>query len=214
MKILAIEFSPPQRSVAVVADVSAFEVVEDATRNTNALGMIEKVLLEAGCEREKIECIAIGIGPGSYTGIRAAISFAQGWQLAGGVKILGISSAEGIAAQAQAEGMRGPVSVVIDAQRNEFYRARYELGAEGCLEIEPLQIVTLAEMQACEQAGEVLIGPDLTRWFSRGQIILPRATTLAALAASRSDFVAGEKLEPIYLRETAFVKAPPLRVIS
>ena len=214
MKILAIEFSQPQRSVAVVTGGAASEVVEVATRNTNALGMIEKVLLEASCEREKIECIVIGIGPGSYTGIRAAIAFAQGWQLAGGVKILGISSAEGIAAQAQAEGMRGPVSVVIDAQRNEFYRARYELVANGCRETEPLRIVTLAEMQACEQAGEVLIGPDITRWFSRGQIILPRATTLAALAASRSDFVAGEKLEPIYLRETAFVKAPPLRVIS
>jgi hypothetical protein len=36
---------------------------------------------------------------------------------------------------------------------------------------------------------------------------------LATLAAQRTDFVAGEKLEPVYLRETNFVKAPPVRTM-
>ena len=49
---------------------------------------------------------------------------AQGWQLARGVKLLGVSSAECLAAQAQAEKIFGRVNVVIDAQRNEFYLAR------------------------------------------------------------------------------------------
>jgi len=60
---------------------------------TRALGMIESVLREAGLEREQIDVIAVGLGPGSYTGIRTALSIAQGWQLARGVKLLGISSA-------------------------------------------------------------------------------------------------------------------------
>jgi len=42
---------------------------------------------------------------------------------------------------------------------------------------------------------------------------LPTAAMLARLAAERSDFIAGEKLEPIYLRETSFVKAPPPRIV-
>ena len=44
-------------------------------------------------------------------------------------------------------------------------------------------------------------------------VLLPAAAMVAQLAAGRSDFIAGEKLEPVYLRETTFVKAPPARVL-
>ena len=70
-----------------------------------------------------------------------AISIAQGWQLARGVKLLGIGSVECLAAQAQAEKIFGRVNVVIDAQRGEFYLANYEISADGVKEIEPLKIV-------------------------------------------------------------------------
>ena len=214
MKILALEFSPPQRSVALINGDQVFEAVEIATRETDAFGMIEKVLREGQVEREQIECLAVGLGPGSYHGIRMAISLAQGWQLACPVKILGISSAETVAAQAQLEGFTGIATVVIDAQRNEFYVVRYQIDASGYREITPLRIIARAEVAAIETAGEVLIGPEVTRWFLSGRIIFPHATTLGKLAASRTNFVRGEKLEPIYLRETNFVKAPPLRVIN
>lgn len=213
MKILALEFSAPQRSVAFINDDKVFEVVEASARNTDALGMIEKVLRAAPVEREQVECLVVGLGPGSYHGIRAAIALAQGWQLANGVKILGLSSANGVAAQAQAEGFGGTARVVIDAQRDEFYSALYEISPNHLREIEPLRIATMAEMRAFETAGEIIIGPEVCQWFKSGKIIFPHAATLGKLAASRTDFVSGEKLEPIYLRATAFVKAPPLRVI-
>ena len=102
MKILAFEFSSPQRSVAVLnAETggrvrASSEVLESSPRNTmKPLGMVESALQQAGLEREQIEGIAIGLGPGSYTGIRAAIALAQGWLLGREVKLLGVSSAEG-----------------------------------------------------------------------------------------------------------------------
>jgi tRNA threonylcarbamoyladenosine biosynthesis protein TsaB len=223
MTILALEFSSGQRSVAVVrrgaSDVSfvASEVVETGAGGTRAFGMIEDALREAGLEREQIEVIAVGLGPGSYTGIRVALSLAQGWQLAsrtGGMKLLGISSAECVAAQAQAEKISGRVNVVIDAQRNEFYLAAYEISADGRREIEPLRIVPRAEVESRAGANELLIGPEVTRWFPNGRMVFPRAAVLGQLALGRSDFVAGDKLEPIYLRETNFVKAPPSRRIA
>src|SRR5580704_7966632 len=124
MTILALEFSSPQRSVAVLrmGDTPVVaEAIEAGGRNTTAFGMIEKVLAEAKIEREEIDVIVVGLGPGSYTGIRAAISIAQGWRLARGIKLLGVNSVEAIAAQAQVENFFGRVNVVIDAQRNEFY---------------------------------------------------------------------------------------------
>jgi len=223
MTILALEFSSGQRSVAVVrrgADAVSFiasEAVETGAGGTRAFGMIEDALREAGLEREQIEVLAIGLGPGSYTGIRVALSVAQGWQLAsrtGGVKLLGISSADCVAAQAQAEKISGRVHAVIDAQRNEFYLAAYEISAAGWKEIEPLRIVTRAEVESRSGANERLIGPEVTRWFPNGRVVFPRAAMLGQLALSRSDFMAGDKLEPIYLRETNFVKAPPTRRIA
>jgi tRNA threonylcarbamoyl adenosine modification protein YeaZ len=214
MKILALEFSSPQRSVAVISSAQTSEVVETG-RDTNApLVMVEDVLREAKLEREQVECVAVGIGPGSYTGIRSAISIAQGWQLARGLKLLAVSSVDCVAAQALAEGMTGQVSVIIDAQRDEFYLAAYDLGQNSFKEIERLKIVTRAEVEQRAVKGSVLIGPEVAKWFPAGKTILPRAAMLGKLALGRSDFIAGEKLEPIYLRETAFVKAPPARVIS
>jgi tRNA threonylcarbamoyladenosine biosynthesis protein TsaB len=207
MTILALEFSSEQRSVALARDgVVLAEACELGGRDTKAFALIEKVLAAAKIAREEIEVIAVGLGPGSYTGIRAAIAVAQGWQLARGVKLLGISSAECLAAQAQ--GIFGRVNVVIDAQRGEFYLATWEISAAARAEIAPLKIVTAAEIEARKLAGEICAGP------AAEPVLFPSAAMLARLAAGRSDFVAGEDLSPIYLRETNFVKAPPTRQIS
>jgi tRNA threonylcarbamoyl adenosine modification protein YeaZ len=219
MKILALEFSSPQRSVAVVQQrtdaepLALGEAIETGARSTNALGLVEKALRQAQLDRTQIECLVVGLGPGSYNGIRLAIALAQGWQLARPVKLLGISTAECLAAEAQAEGIFGRVQVVIDAQRGEFYLAGYDLSAEMSREIEPLRLATLPEVQACHQAGGIIIGPEVTNWFPGSRVLLPRAATLGRLAQGRTDFVPGEKLEPIYLRATQFVKAPPPRIV-
>ncbi len=193
------------------------EVVETGAGGTRALGMIEDALREAGLDRKQIDVIAVGLGPGSYTGIRVALSVAQGWQLAspsGPIKLLGIGSAECVAAQAQAEKIYGRACVVIDAQRNEFYLATYEISAAGRKEVEPLRIATRVEVESQAGAKEILIGPEVTRWFPNGKLVFPRAAMLGQLALNRNDFAAGDKLEPIYLRETNFVKAPPSRRIA
>jgi tRNA threonylcarbamoyladenosine biosynthesis protein TsaB len=213
MTILALEFSSPQRSVAVArAGRVLGEVIKTGT--TQAFSMIEAALREAKLEREQIKILAVGLGPGSYTGIRVALAIAQGWQLARGAKLLGVSSADCLAAQARAEGISGRVNVVVDAQRNEFYLAKYAISADGWNRIEPLRILTLKEVQSRAEAREILIGPEVTRCFPAGRTIFPRAATLAQLAVEQSDFVAGEKLEPIYLREMNYLKAPPRKAAA
>jgi len=217
MTILALEFSSPQRSVAVLPEpedarsMCLGEAIETGARSTRALGLVEEALRQAQVEREQIECLAVGLGPGSYTGIRLAIALAQGWQLARPVQLLGVSSVECLAAQAQAEGIRGRVEIVIDAQRNEFYLAGYDVSEELRREVEPVRLATPAEVQARQQAGGMIVGPEVNKWFPGSRILLPRAATLGQLARGRADFVPGEKLQPIYLRETRFVKAPPVR---
>jgi len=230
MTILALEFSSARRSAAVLdrgegsssplskpdgtltghcPPVRLAEAVETGPGGTNAFGLIENALAGAGLQREQIESIAVGLGPGSYTGVRVALSVAQGWQLARGVKVVGVSSAECLAAQAQVEKIWGRVNVVIDAQRNECYLASYEISPERFQEVQPLRIVPLAQLKPRIGADEIWVGPDATRWLPEGRNLFPSATTLGRLAAGRGGFVRGDQLTPIYLRETLFVKAPP-----
>ena len=183
MKILALEFSSLRRSVAY----DGLEASEMGAGPTKAFELIGKAV------RGPVDCIAVGLGPGSYTGIRLGISIAQGWQIAREVKVLGISSIEVMAAQAQRDGRRGSVRFAIDAQRGEFYVTTYEIADDGFKETNRLHIAPKAE-------GAIMN-------------VFPSAALLAELAAARSDFVSADKLEPIYLRETSFVKAPPPRTI-
>lgn len=217
MKILALEFSSRQRSVAVVhrrhdRQVMS-EVIETGGAGAGAVGLIDGALRQAGLEREEIDCLAVGLGPGSYTGVRLAIAVAQGWKLAReqhGLKLLGVSSADALAAQAIDQGLQGLVTAVINAQRGEFYLTSYDLAQDDTRQVEPLHLALLAEVQKRAASGARLIGPETP--VPQVRLFYPRASALGRLAATRSDFIAGEKLEPIYLRETTFVKAPVPRI--
>ncbi|MGA2173510.1 MAG: tRNA (adenosine(37)-N6)-threonylcarbamoyltransferase complex dimerization subunit type 1 TsaB [Verrucomicrobiota bacterium] len=218
MKILAVEFSSEQRSVALMEDdASAAPVLAGRAAEISgrrALGLVEEALQQAGWQREEIQTLAVGLGPGSYTGIRGAIALAQGWQLGRGVNLLGISSVECLAAQAEAEKMFGPVHIVVDAQRNEFYLAGYEIAPGRRHEAQPLRLAGLAEIQRLADAGARIIGPEAAQWFPQAATVFPDAAVLARLACGRRDYVPGGKLEPIYMRQTTFKKAPPLRVVT
>jgi tRNA threonylcarbamoyl adenosine modification protein YeaZ len=232
MKILALEFSSAQRSVAVAAAGEAAdapegstgraasgvpslisEVVETGGKGTRAFEMIESALRDAGVEREQLDCLAVGLGPGSYTGIRVAISIAQGWHLATNIKIAAVPTPDILAAQAHSDGLRGKLHIIIDAQRSELYWTSYELSDSSCDSILPLRITKPEEMQTALAKADLIAGPEATKWFPGAKLLYPSAAVLAQLAFERQTFVPAEKLEPNYLRETTFIKAPPPRTI-
>ena len=209
MKILALEFSSARRGVAVVEGGRVLGLAEGDGLTPGPFALIESALRAAGVERDQIECIALGRGPGSYTGVRSAIALAQGWQLALGVKLLAISSAEVLAATAQTAGVTGRVAVVIDALRGEFYSASYAVAVAGWRETAPLRLLKREAVEALAAGGELLVSPDAKCPFGGTRLLVPSAAELGRLAGERNAFQAGETLEPIYLRETTFVKAPP-----
>jgi tRNA threonylcarbamoyladenosine biosynthesis protein TsaB len=217
MNLLAIECSSDDRSVAVARDGRILaSASRRAGRSTPLFEMITGVLAEAGIEPVAIEVLALGLGPGSYTGIRGAIAAAQGWALARGTRLLGISSATACAHRARQLGHRGPTAVIIDAQRGEFYLATFDLGepadhdpAPAPVALSPLRLATRADVEQAIRDGLQLVGPEpgVSCGFAITPVV-PHAESVAALAFPRTDWVKPESLEPIYLRETAFVKAP------
>lgn len=215
MKILALEFSSNERSVAILDADDTTRTKEDLQRIDSGTGktlqLIDELLRASNMARKEVGVIAVGLGPGSYAGIRAGIALAQGWELGRSVKLIGVSSAGCIAAQAWTEGVRGKVLVVIDAQRGEFYLTNYELTAASWRETKVLRLGTKQEVTDCEASGDLVIGPEVAPVFQNGRLVWPRAITLARLARGRSDFIRGQDMQPLYLRQTNFVKAPPPR---
>ena len=167
-----------------------------------AFAMIEKVLAAAKMEREEVEAIAVGLGPGSYTGIRAAIALVEGWKLARDVRVIGVSSVEAVVAVAQMERIFGRVAVVVDAQRHESYCATFQIGEAASNLIAPLKIWPRAAIKLLGE-NHLLIGPDAPKFFPDARTVFPSAAAVAKLAMGRAP---DERLEPIYLRETSFVK--------
>jgi tRNA threonylcarbamoyladenosine biosynthesis protein TsaB len=214
MMILSLEFSSNVRSVAVWPNGSPAEAqvqvtAEDERRSRiHPLALIERALREAGVDRSEVDLIAVGLGPGSYTGIRSAIAIAQGWSLGSTCKISGIPTVRALAAQAVEAGIQGLFHIVIDAQRDEFYVADFENAGPAQEERKELRIVTRLELHALTGT---LIGPSLKALGLNGMDLFPVAAMIARIAKRTGDTCAASDLVPIYLRETAFVKAPPAR---
>jgi tRNA threonylcarbamoyladenosine biosynthesis protein TsaB len=214
MTILALEFSADLRSAAVLDSPGTPACAcETVPRECAPIVLVDRVLQQAGLGRDAVDTLAIGLGPGSYAGIRTAIAMAQGWRLARPVRLVGVSSVEVLAMDARNAGMRGNVSVVVDAQRGEIYWARYLLREDGCELLEALRLGTWTDLEPWTQTGDVAVGPNAS-FAERGvKLVIPSASTLAILASTRHDDVPPEALEPVYLRATTFVKAPPARII-
>jgi tRNA threonylcarbamoyladenosine biosynthesis protein TsaB len=212
MKILALEFSTSRRSVALVESISnefreLSQIEETDFRKVTSAALIEKIFRETNSKPGEIGRIAVGLGPGSYTGIRTAIAFAQGCQLANNCDVCGISSAEVLAMEAWELRKQGNVTIAIDAQRQELYCVNYQLLSTGPVALDSLKIISAEKLQ---HVTDIIAGPDIQTLAPGATPLFPQARTLARLAQSYSPTPA-EKLTPIYLREASFVKAPPAR---
>ena len=116
MKLLAFETATEACSVAVLVDGEVRERFEIAPRRHAELALpwAEALLAEAGIARAQLDAIAVGRGPGAFTGVRLGISLAQGMALALGVPVVAVSTLAALALRAgAAEGEQ--VLAAIDA---------------------------------------------------------------------------------------------------
>ena len=215
MNLLALEFSSSHRSVAVLeyekdGRTAVLSFKSDADfRKVSGMVLIDGALKEAKLRPEEVTKMAVGLGPGSYTGIRSAIAIAQGWQLARGIDLVGLSSIEVIAAGAKKQKINGEVTIIVDAQRKELYAATYNLDSERPAVMESLRLIPVCPVPAAKR----LVGPDAGKFVPGATDLFPRADILGEVALLVGVATPGERLEPIYLRESSFVKAPVSRIV-
>ena len=179
-------------AVATSALVDGDEVLgERVSRAQTLLEDVDALLRQAGAHPSELDRLAVGLGPGSFTGVRIGLAVARGLALSLDVPGSGVSTLAALAA-----GAPGALPVV-DAKRREVFTLR-----EG----EP-RVLTPQELELDE--GTVCVGDGATRYRAlleeHGAVVppdgderhLPRARFHAQLAGDAGSV---EELEPLYLR--------------
>ena len=214
MKLLAFETSTEACSVAVWIDGQVHERFELAPRRHAELALpwAERMLAEAGIARSQLDAIAVGRGPGAFTGVRLAIAVAQGIAMGLDRPLLPVSTLAALAMRAGGERR----IAAIDARMGEVYLGLFERDGDGVRALE--REVVVAPQAAALPPGEGWHGVGtgfgavdaaLQARFA-GQLAhvdaaaLPHAADVArlgAIAFARGEAVAPERAEPAYLRD-------------
>lgn len=203
MLLLAIDTSTSAITVAlhdgqqVVAEVDTI----DARRHTEHVAPgISAALAQAGARPGDVTAVAVGVGPGPFTGLRVGMVSGLVFAQARGIPVLGVCSLDALAHAALRGCAAGPEFVVAtDARRKEVYWARYAAESGRARRVtdpavdRPADVAALLEGRAVVGRGGVLY-PDL---------LTPACGPLDVSAGSVAELaLAGDTMpvEPLYLR--------------
>jgi tRNA threonylcarbamoyladenosine biosynthesis protein TsaB len=222
--ILVFDASSAWCSVALSVKGTLYCVAEKQPRKHAQLimPMIEGVCERAGIKPLELEGIAFGKGPGSFTGLRIAISVAQGLSLATGARLYGISSLQALAWQGMKQVTDQQLSdqqvlAVMNAHMGEVFYGAYCNTAQGLVTViedslaKPAQVdFSALEMSQWAGAGDgfqfVAELPDTIKNLkSIDEDTYPLAESMMDLALDAWDkgyFTPAELQQPVYLRDT------------
>jgi tRNA threonylcarbamoyladenosine biosynthesis protein TsaB len=198
--VLGIDTSTSIGSVAILRDD---DVIADATgaavhHGSDLLPMIDAACARAGIAPRELDAIAVGAGPGSFTGLRIGMATAKGIAFAAARPLWAVSSLAALAPGRRA----GLVCAALDARRGEIYAGLYRDGAL----VEPERVIAPGELAAwagdhARFAGDALAAhPSLAALAPRWEMATPTGAAVAIVAAAgaRIDVVVGGA--PSYLR--------------
>ncbi|MDH3360429.1 MAG: tRNA (adenosine(37)-N6)-threonylcarbamoyltransferase complex dimerization subunit type 1 TsaB, partial [Desulfobulbaceae bacterium] len=165
--VLALETTGMCGSVALVGDgfcVGELSLLTKVTHSRRLLNAIETLFEQAGCDWDGVSGIAVSLGPGSFTGIRIALSTAKGLAMAAGKPLVGISTLDGIAGQFT--HLDKPLCVILDARKKEVYAAFYECLADGTVKQTSDYMVLPPEQLAAQITEPTVMAGDGAEFYA------------------------------------------------
>ena len=127
--ILAIETATNSCSAALLygGRISHVSEIGNNIHSKRLLPMISILIEEAGIDIKTLDAVAVGQGPGSFTGLRIGVGVGQGLAYGAGCPMIGVSSLEALAHSLIPSLTKGQVLAGIDARMGEIYWAKFEL---------------------------------------------------------------------------------------
>jgi len=219
--VLGLDTSTSTASLALISGGKVLGQLERPVTSHGAAlpGAVEELLARASNAFTDLGAIAVGTGPGSFTGLRIGTSYAKGIAMATGCALVGVPSFDAIASAAHERHNMGPgqlVGVVVDARKGEVYAALYRVVVDGLEKLSEESVVALDHLASRIAEDAMFIGDDRAKnaaalvqsrgfrvaVFNIGELDL-RGVCVAALGGAQ--FARGEtdraaSLEPLYIR--------------
>ena len=213
MKLLAIETSSSACSVALLLENEVKVLHEDAPMKQAQmiLPMIDKLLKSSNIKLNQLDALAFGCGPGSFTGVRIAVSVMQGFGYAAQLRLIPVSSLAALAQATYADLGWKKILAAVDARIQEVYWGAYAVNSKGLVELIGKELVCPPEQISI---------PEGSDWYGAGSAWevyklpfnplqvdtkrLPTATGVVALAVDKYEkgqWVMAEAALPTYLRD-------------
>jgi tRNA threonylcarbamoyladenosine biosynthesis protein TsaB len=221
MRVLGIDTATAATAVALRREDGAIREARDDPpagahpgHATRLLELAEGLLGEAGLAWESLDRIAVGVGPGTFTGLRVGVSTARGLAQSLGAELVGVGSLEALAGPALAANPVAGVLALIDARRGEVFAAVYERGEDGAVELAPpraLAPAAIADLISTGGRPWIAVGDGAVRYREQVEAAGPSVpsdtdplhlVTAAAVCESAAHIAAGAaaRIVPDYRR--------------
>ncbi|MBM3252476.1 MAG: tRNA (adenosine(37)-N6)-threonylcarbamoyltransferase complex dimerization subunit type 1 TsaB [Candidatus Omnitrophica bacterium] len=215
MRILGFDTSSGSFSIAILDNDKITEESFNCEKKLSSLiiSSIERILKRKKVSLESIDAFAVGLGPGSFTGLRVGISTVKGLAMACAKPVIGISTLDILAANITRENRQ--ICTIIDAKRNSVYYCFYRNNNEHLRKIGSYGLIDIGELIKKIKEDTVFTGDGLDIF---GQLIkdklgkkaiiaerrnwIPKARNLVVMAKERlksGKFDNPDKLVPLYL---------------
>lgn len=221
MRVLALDCSAKSVSAAVAEDgklISEGFLNIHLTHSETLMPIVEQVLCNARLSLKDIDAFAVTAGPGSFTGVRIGISAVKGMAFCDKKSVYPFSTLEAMALSLKGCGFfKGIVCGVMDARRNQFYNALFEIDHGNITRLTEDRMITaeelLAELKAKNKPITVM-GDGAELFFTLSQkdpalctapesFIIQRASGIAIEASlGNRETVTPEALQTVYLRKS------------
>ncbi len=175
MKVLAFDTASAQTVLAIgeyeesgIQTLASVEISAARQANQVLLASVEEMLEQAALSIEDMRAIVVGLGPGSFTGVRIGVATAKGLACGLGVALYGVSTIDAVAWRCWRAGVRGRLGVVADAMRKEVYPVRFLLDEDGVERLEKDTVAKpydVAKAWAQEEASLYVAGDGLKKYM-------------------------------------------------
>ncbi|NOR44682.1 MAG: tRNA (adenosine(37)-N6)-threonylcarbamoyltransferase complex dimerization subunit type 1 TsaB [Candidatus Delongbacteria bacterium] len=227
MLILAVDTSTEFCSVALLKDEELLQEINDKTpysHNKKLFKNIDTILNSNKIEINDIDLLAIGSGPGSFTGLRVGMSALKGLSLASNIKLLPIMSidAVGLAGLVELEGLAGLeqfqdsiITVLLDGKQKDMFKATYELKDSKLEVISEIVIKGYDELEELENRSIGNIPKDIIKIKDYYDEFFPRAYYIGKIAyQNRDEKVKDLDIEPQYYKNFKISKSKKVPLID